>query len=190
MATSNNKQSSLATQARDVFTTHASQVLPEIAKAILDKLVVLMDQPASAPVSQERRDAWVAFQAAGKAWTNGTNKAWRLATGQPSQLLTTKSDLDSGDFQLMDNEVMENKILASRLALRLLDVATWELNDLRLRVQNLDKISELGAGDILRPEVLSRMMVEQWTDSGLSRDTWLSVQDVIQARLAEHLLEE
>ena len=189
MATSNNKQSSLALQARDLFTTHASQVLPELAKAILDKLMVLMDQPASAPVSQERRDAWVAFQAAGKAWTNGTHKVWKLAAVQAVQLVTTKSELDSGDFQLMDNEVMENKILASRLALHVLDVATWELNDLRLRVQNLDKIRELGTGDILRPESLSRLMVEQWIESGLSRDTWLAVQDVIQARLAEHLLE-
>jgi Protein of unknown function (DUF1631) len=75
------------------------------------------------------------------------------------------------------------------LALRLLDVATWELNDLRLRVQNLEHISELAAGDILRPEVLARLMVDQWLDSGLSRDTWVSVQDVIQARLGEHLLE-
>ena len=189
MATLNNKQSSLALQARDLFTTHASQVLPELAKAILDKLMVLMDQPASAPVSQERRDAWVAFQAAGKAWTNGTHKVWKLAAMQAVQLVTTKSELDSGDFQLMDNEVMENKILASRLALHLLDVATWELNDLRLRVQNLDKTRELGTGDILRPESLSRLIVEQWIDSGLSRDTWLAVQDVIQARLAEHLLE-
>ena len=84
---------------------------------------------------------------------------------------------------------MENKILASRLSLRLLDVTTWELNDLRLRVQSLEHIPELDAGDILRPEVLSRLMVEQWADSGLSRDVWSSVQDVIQNRLGEHLLQ-
>ena len=172
-----------------MFTTHASQVLPEIANAILDKLVVLMDQPASAPVLQERRDAWVAFQAAGKVWTNGTNKTWRLPTVQPAKSLTTRSELDSGDFQLMDNEVMENRILASRLALRLLDVVSWELNDLRLRVQSLDSISELEASDILRPEVLSQLMVEQWMSSGLTRNTWLAVQDLIQTRLAEHLME-
>ena len=189
MATSSNKQSPLAAQARDVFTTHAGQVLPELAKAILDRLAVLMNHTVSASVSHERRDAWVAFQSAGKVWANGTNKAWRLSQGKPTPSLTGKSGPDSGDFQLMDNEVMENKILASRLALRLQDVATWELNDLRLRVQNLDKISELDAGDVLRPEVLSRLMVEQWTQSGLSRDTWLAVQDVIQDRLAEHLLE-
>ena len=172
-----------------MFTTHASQILPELAKAILDKLVLLLDLPASAPVSQERRDAWVAFQAAGKAWTNGTHKAWKLALGSPAQPIATKSGPDSGDFQLMGNEVMEDKILASRLALRLLDFATWELNDLRLRVQSLEQIGELGAADILRPEVLARLMVEQWTQAGLSRDTWLAVQDAIQHRLAEHLLE-
>ena len=147
----------MAAQAREVFTTHASQVLPELAKAILDKLVLLLDLPASAPVSQERRDAWVAFQAAGKAWTNGTHKAWKLALGSPAQPIATKSGPDSGDFQLMGNEVMEDKILASRLALRLLDFATWELNDLRLRVQSLEQIGELGAADILRPEVLARL---------------------------------
>lgn len=189
MADSNNTPSSLVTQARDVFTAHAAQALPDIAKAILGKLVVLVDQPASAPVARERRDAWLAFQAAGKAWTNGTYKAWHAATRQPSQSMTATSNLGSGDLQLMDNDVMENKILASRLALYLLDVATWELRDLRLRVQNLDKISELQAGDIFRPDVLSRLMVEQWTEAGLSRDTWLAVQDLIQALLAEHLLE-
>ena len=189
MATTYSKQNPLAAEARGLFATHASQVLPEVAMAILDKLAILMDQPASANVSQERRDGWMAFQAAGKAWTNGTHKAWMLALGRPEQSAATKANLDSGDFQLMGNDVMEDKILASRLALRLLDFATWELNDLRLRVQSLDKIGELSANDILRPEVLARLMVEQWSESGLSRSTWLAAQDVIQHRLAEHLLE-
>ncbi len=189
VADSNNTPSALAMQARDVFTARASQALPDIAKAILGKLVVLMDQPTSAAVARERRDARLAFQTAGKAWTNGTNKAWRLATRQASRSMTATSSLGSGDLQLMDNDAMENKILASRLALHLLDVATWELRDLRLRVQNLEQICELQAGDIFRPDVLSRLMVEQWTDAGLSRDTWLAVQELIQARLAEHLLE-
>ncbi|MBC7649988.1 MAG: hypothetical protein H7197_12895, partial [Vitreoscilla sp.] len=56
MATSNNKQNPLAAQAREFFTGQASQVLPDLAKAILDRLEALLDQPASAPVSQERRD--------------------------------------------------------------------------------------------------------------------------------------
>ena len=44
------------------------------------------------------------------------------------------------------------KIIASRLALRLLDFASWELSDLRLRIQNLDGIPELYKDDIFRPK--------------------------------------
>jgi hypothetical protein len=97
--------------------------------------------------------------------------------------------VDTGKFELMGNEVMENRILASRLALRLLDSASWELNDLRLRVQSLEGVSELAKEDILRPEVLSQKMVEQWTLAPLSREVWLTVQDLIQQQLTAHLLE-
>lgn len=189
MSNASNQSNPLTAKAREIFTVHAAKVLPEIAKAVLDKLSELVDQPASAPVMQDRRDAWLAFQSAGKIWTNGTNKAWRLATDQAPQSVGTMFDIADGKFELMDNEVMENKILASRLGLRIIDVVSWELNDLRLRVQSLDNLSELQPGDIFRPEVLAKQMIEQWTSVGLSRDTWMATQDVIQNRLAEHLLE-
>ena len=140
---------------------------------------------------QERRDAWLAFQSAGKTWLNNTHKAWRL-TLDPAPLPSGAKfeiAIDDGEFKLMDNAVMENKILSSRLGLSILDVVSWELNDLRLRVQSLDKVSELQANDIFRPEVLARQLLEAWTDAGLTRDTWLATQDVIQHRIAKHLLE-
>ena len=89
----------------------------------------------------------------------------------------------------MDNEVMEAKILASRLAMRLVDVVTWELNDLRLRIQSLEKGSDFDVADIFRPEVQARLLFEQWMHAGLTREVWISVQDVIQSRLAEHVLD-
>lgn len=189
MASSNNRSSPLTVKVREIFTAHAAKCLPEIAKAILEKLSDLVDQPASAPVTQDRRDAWLAFQTSGKAWTNETIKAWRVALDQAPQSIGTMFDVKNGKFELMDKEVMENQILASRLGLRILDVVSWELNDLRLRVQSLDNVSELGPNDIFRPEVLARQMIEQWTNTGLSRDTWMVAQGVIQNRVAEHLLE-
>ena len=172
-----------------MFTTQAASFLPELAKVILDRLIGLLDQPGSAPVVQARRDAWLKFQTAGKVWVNGTHKAWKSALARPSPASGSPSGLGTGNFQLIDNEVMEVKILASRLALRLADVVTWELNDLRLRIQNLEQIGELDNGDILRPEVQSRLILEQWLEAGLQREAWISVQDVVQSRLAEHLLE-
>ena len=188
MAISSNKPNNLAAQAREIFATQAASALPDLAKAILEKLSILMNQPGSAPETQAKREAWLAFQTAGKAWVNGTHKAWKFVQTKSIQSGAAQADIDVGNFQLMDNDVMEGKILASRLALRLLDVATWELNDLRLRVQHLEDISELDSGDILRPEVQARLMVEQWADAGLSREAWVTVQAVIQTRMAEHLL--
>ena len=189
MTSSNNLSSPLTAKVREIFTVYAAKVLPDLAKAISEKLSTLADQPASAPVMQDRRDAWLAFQSKGKAWTNATNKAWRLAPELPVQPLVSMFDIENGKFELMDNEVMEGKILASRLGLRILDVVSWELNDLRLRVQSLDKVSELAPNDILKPQVLARLMIEQWTNTGLMRGTWVAALDVIQTRMAEHLLE-
>ena len=189
MASTNNTSNLLTVTAREIFTSHAAKVLPEVAKAILEKLAEQVELTASAPVMQARRDAWLAFQSAGKVWTNGTNRAWKQAIGQAPQSMGTMFDIANGKLELMDHEVMEVKILASRLGLRILDVVSWELNDLRLRVQSLENITELDSWDILRPEVLARHMMEQWTVAGLSRDTWTATQGVFQNRIAEHLLE-
>ena len=190
MAANDSKNSGLASQARELFTQHASRILPELAKAIHDRLTVLVDQPSSSPEMQRRREAWLMFQRGSAPWVNNTLKAWKAALIRPPVTVARLgSYLDIGKFELMGDEVMENKILASRLALRLLDVASWELNDLRLRIQNLDGITELHKDDALRPEVLAQHLVEQWTAVGLSRELWMVVQDIVLGRMAQPLAE-
>jgi len=178
----------LVDQARALFTERAARILPALAKTIQSKLTALVDQPGSTREMQERRDGWMAFQKSGDAWVRGTAAAWTNAQAIPAPNSPARF-LDSGKFELMDNDVMEDKILASRLALRLLDFASWELNDLRLRIQNLEGIAELNKQDILRPEVLAQHLVEQWSKASLPREVWLAVQSGIQKDLGEHLLE-
>ena len=166
--------------------------LRDLAKLLAERLFALLDQPGSAREMQERRDAWPTFEPASTAWVSGTSAAWKKAlvvSAAPTSLGSSPSLLDTGEFELMDNEVMESRILASRFALRLLDFASWELNDLRLRIQNLEGIAELQKDDIFRPEVLARHLVDQWTQAKLSRSLWTLLQEVIQGRLSEHLLE-
>lgn len=170
-----------------MFVAHAARVLPEVANAVKAKLSALMDVSGNAREMQDRRDAWLSFQENQAIWVNATIVAWKKALTPPTATVSRMA-LDSGKFELMGNEVMENKILASRLALRLLDSASWELNDLRLRIQGLEEVEELRKEDILRPEVLSQNLVEQWTLTPLSRELWLSAQDVIQQQLTGHLL--
>jgi hypothetical protein len=184
----NNKQDlRLARQAREQFVAFAAKVMPTLAAEIKARLASTMDEAGNAREMQDRRDGWLTFQEYEAVWVNATMAAWKKALVAPAA--TASMPLDSGKFELMGNEVMENKILASRLALRLLDSASWELNDLRLRIQSLEGVSELPKEDILRPEVLSQNLVEQWTLAPLSRELWLIVQDLIQQRLTTHLLE-
>lgn len=188
MAPSNKNNSLLVEQARALFTERAARILPALAKTIKDKLSALVDQPGSARDMQERRDGWLAFQKSGDAWVRGTAAAWANAQAVPAANSPARF-LDSGKFELMGNDVMEDKILASRLALRLLDFTSWELNDLRLRIQNLEGISELHKQDILRPEVLAQHLVEQWSIASLPREVLVAVQSSIQKDMGEHLLE-
>jgi hypothetical protein len=188
VAPSNKNSGLLVEQARALFTERAARILPVLAKSIQDRLSTLADELGSARDMQERRDAWMAFQKSGDTWVRGTTAAWAgarttSATSAPARFL------DSGKFELMGNDVMEDKILASRLALRLLDFTSWELNDLRLRIQSLEGVSELHKQDILRPEVLAQHLIEQWSLAALPREVWVTVQSQIQKDMGEHLLE-
>jgi hypothetical protein len=188
VAPSNKKNGFLVEQARALFTERAARILPPLAKTVQDRLSGLVDQPGSARDMQDRRDGWMAFQKSGSSWVRGTTAAWANAQTLPAANSGSRF-ADSGKFELMGNDVMEDKILASRLALRLLDFASWELNDLRLRIQSLEGIPELHKQDILRPEVLAQHLVEQWSAAGLPRETWVAVQGDIQKEMGEHLLE-
>ena len=191
MADNTEKNSLLARQARELFTAQAVAGLPELCKLLREKLSELQNLSGNAREMQERRDAWQAFESGSAAWAAGTSAAWKkaqLAVATVTPAMSALSLLDTGKFELMDNEVMEARILASRFALRLLDFASWELNDLRLRIQSLEGSMELQKDDIFRPEVLARHLVDQWTQAKLSRVLWVMLQDLIQGKLSEHLL--
>ncbi|MDO8719247.1 MAG: DUF1631 family protein [Polaromonas sp.] len=187
MASRTDRNTVLANQARALFTKRAGQVLPELAQTISDRLAALAEQPGSSRDMQEQQDAALAFQKNGPAWIQGTISAWSMARTTPRVAVQSRFT-ESSKFELMGNEVMENQILASRLALRLLDFASWELNDLRLRIQHLEVNAELHKDDIFRPEVLARHMAEQWTEAPLPRPLWMAVQDLIQKTMAERML--
>jgi len=189
LAASNNKNSLLATQARELFAEHIGRALPDIAKLLNDSLYVVVDQRVSTRDMQERRDAYLTFRPNCAAWVRGTAEAWKKGQLTHGTRANSRVQMDSSKFQLLDNDVMEDKILGSRLALRLLDVASWELNDLRLRIQNLEGVAELHKDDIFRPEVLAMHLIEQWIRAKLTRELWTSLQDTIQGRMGHHLME-
>ncbi|HZN46008.1 MAG TPA: DUF1631 family protein, partial [Ramlibacter sp.] len=136
---------------------------------------------------QQRRDGLVEFEQTAAKWVDAVARAWRRAVIPPTAAGRPRLELAS--LELIGDDVVENKILASRLAMAVQEKVVWDLNDLKLRITHLEGGDELGIEDVLRPEALSQVLVEQWAAMNLSREAWTLAKDVIQQFIVPRALE-
>ena len=177
----------LARQAREQFVAYIEGVLPPLSDAIRLKLIELVDVAGSTRDMQERRDAMLDFDRTRAAWVAGTVKAWRNAVIPPTA--TARVRLGAVNLELIGDDVVEQKILSSRLALAVREKASWELNDLKARMQHLEGEEEMAGHDILQPEAVAQLLIEQWTANALARQSWSLSKDVFQQHVVERMLE-
>ena len=176
----------LAQLVRERFVAGMAQGLDSVDKAIDELLTSLLNQVATARENQARRDMWSAYQHSRAVWVSATAKAWRNGVQQPANS-TVRVRPNTLSLELVGDDVVENKILSSRMALPVIEKVSGGFDDLRVRVQHLEGGSELAAGDILRPDVLVQSLVDQWVESGLDRVALVQAADVLQRALAEQL---
>jgi len=170
------QRAQLAQETRQRFLADTGRVMVELGAAVQERLMVLRSEAAPASEMQTRRDAWTAYQSHRAVWVDATCKSWQAALKQPS----AKPKIVLPDaLELVGTDVAENKIIASRLVLSMLDKVSSELNDLRIRIKLLEGEQDLEGQDILQPEVLVLLMLEQWASAGMSRATWPMVNDVV-----------
>jgi uncharacterized coiled-coil protein SlyX len=177
----------LARRVRERFLADSVKALNAISEAVQERLSELVDKPGSARETQVRRDNWLAYKKARPLWQEGTMKVWRecLEPAKPKGL----DNLEMATLELVGTEVVENKILASRLVLAVMEKAGPELEDLRVRLRYLEQVDDLPGNDLLRPEVLVMHMVEQWGHSGMPGDSWPNVHEAVQRLLVGQLVE-
>ncbi len=169
-----------------MFVEQSIKLLTELAAAISTRLSTLFEQSTNAREAQDRRDAMIAYQQGQIKWLEGTDRAWK--TVSQTDLATSSTRLPALSMELIGNEVVESKILSSRLAMRMLDKSGWEFNDLQVRIRMLDGKEELDKTDVLRPETSAQTLLEQWLSAGLSQESWLAVQDVIQQSFGDKII--
>ncbi|WP_332813179.1 DUF1631 family protein [Ramlibacter sp.] len=179
------QSSVIARQAREHFVSQLEGVLQPLSDAIRARLLELMDSAAGNREAQERRDAMQEFEQRRRAWVEATGQAWRRALVPPTA--TGRVRLETLNLSLIGDEVVENKIVSSRLAMAIAEKATWELNELKARMEHLDG-EGLAGHDVLRAEAVAQLMVEQWSASGLARPTWLQVHEVIHKQMTERMV--
>ena len=176
-------QRKLARQVRERMVEGLCAGLPGMDKALMEFLTALMSQTGTQRDMQNWRDAWQMYQQSSGGWLRGVTGAWRAAlAGAPLATPSGRQDFDLS-FELVDDNVVENKILASRMALTVMEQVSGNFESLRLRIQVLEGV-DMPASDILRPETVALTMVESWVKAGLPRADLQTILDPLQRELA------
>ncbi len=181
-------QRDLARQVRQQFVKTLSSGLGSVDQVILDFLTALLNQTGTQREMQGHRDAWQLYGQHRSAWVQATQKVWLQASQTPvaptaaPQRSPGALSLDLS-LELLSDDVVENKIVASRIALTVLEAVSGPFDALRRRIQALEG-QELTSGDLLRPETFCLLLVEQWIATGLPRANLQAVMDSLQRELA------
>jgi hypothetical protein len=179
-------RTALGFRVRKQLMTQASAAVTVLIGAVYQRLLAAMDEAAPSRDKQMRRDAWMAYQKQKHHWQDGITKDWQNALMAQPVAKSQPIPLDGG-FELVGTDAVENKIVASRLALGLMEVAATEVNDLRTRLKSINAGKELSTLDFVHPETLFLPLVEQWVIVGMSRDAWPLINEVVQQTLFARL---
>lgn len=174
----------LAAQARRSYVEGLINGLPSVVEAANQGARILVSQVAEPAVMARRRDLVQDLPNATPTWLRAATDLLRQAlhSGMVSAVrpgdLPSPSSREAG-LTLVDNDTIETEILSSRLALSMMDRASWEFTDLRSRMTVLEGREELDPNDVLRPHVFARVLTSAWRTAGLSHDAWKTLQPVL-----------
>jgi hypothetical protein len=186
--------SALAQQARRFYAERLLQGLPAVVQTVDQGAKILAGAVAEPLLAMRRRDAMQELQNAAPMWLSGMTTLLRGAVRSGSLSASLPGDLPGlssrqAKLTLVDDDTIEHEILSSRLALAMMDRASWEFTDLRARMNSLESREELDAIDILRPHVLARLVTSSWLGSTLTLDAWRVLQPVLHEEIS-HFAEE
>jgi hypothetical protein len=175
----------IARETRILFAGEAARALQIIGTTVQDRLTTLLNESGASREMQLRRDAWTHYQKARLPWQDAVIKAWQAALVPPTA--TAVMRLEDANFQLVGTDVVENKILSSRLVRGVADKVGSQLDDLIIRMKLLEGGAEMADHDLLKPEVLLLPLVEQWAVVGMQREAWPMVHDTVLRLLLDKL---
>jgi len=178
-------QATLAFQARRLYTDELIKGLSALVAATAAWAAAPERSSSAAALTDtgftsRLRDTLMALKQFGPVWQQGIvaalNESLRVGVH------TSRSGDLSGPtkkLSLVDDETIEREIVTSRLALAIMDRASWEFNDLRTRVALLERREELDPHDLLRTHVLARCVTQAWVEAGLDDDALRDLQPVL-----------
>ena len=186
----------LAALARRSYVEGLLNGLPGVVRAVDQGARTLLGQVAEHGVQMRRRELVEDLTKASGVWLQGATTMLRgallsgvVSASRPSDLPPPSGRSASPGLSLVDNDTIESEILSSRLALSMMDRASWEFTDLRSRMTVLESRDELDPNDVLRPHVLARIITSAWRSAGLGQASWRTLQSVLHDEFS-HFAEE
>ena len=188
----------LAQQARRSYVERLLGGMQAVVQSVDEGARNLAASVAEPALALKRREIVPLLQGSFPIWLDGMTGLLRgsLKTGAiaPTRLGDIPSSPQSpgqrgSKLSLVDDDTIEHEILSSRLALSMMDRASWEFTDLRSRMNVLENRDELETNDILRPHVLARVVTDSWLAAPLGFDTWRLLQSVLHDEFS-HFAEE
>ncbi|MEF7615263.1 DUF1631 family protein [Aquincola sp. MAHUQ-54] len=181
--------SALAGQVRRLYTEELVKGMAGVVSAAETAARNQLDKPADYATGQRRRNTVAALQTGSAAWhqaiVGGLRNAmlYGVSATRPGDLPRSPRGVED-KLSLVDDDTIEREILGSRLALAIMDKASWEFTDLRSRMAVLERREELEPNDMMRAHVLARIAVDAWCNAGLSLEAWRDLQQVLHEELA------
>jgi Protein of unknown function (DUF1631) len=176
----------LAAQARRFYFELIQRELAGVVKSVINDTRNLMTQVGSPELLSKRRDLVLDLPRLAAAWHQGMLQALRLAAAPAGSASGARPGMATrpSELALVEDGTIELEIIASRLALTMMDKASWEFSDLRYRMSALERREEMEPQDVLRPHVLARAVVDGWRAAGLSLDHWRTAQQILHEEFA------
>jgi hypothetical protein len=170
------RNQALATQARRVYLEALVRGMTPLVAAVGQGANNLLIQGAPHAIMVARRDAVQAWQKLGPNWQMAVVAALRHAAvhgvSDNAREHDATAPASSLKMSLVDDSTIEREITSSRLALVMMDRATWEFTDLRTRMQALEAHDDLEPLDLLRAHVVARVALDAWSRVGLDANVW------------------
>ena len=177
----------IASQARRRYTEELVKGLVPLVQATLDAIRALLDKPAEHALAVRRRDVLQELTRNAQEWHRGIVGGLRRALTQGVSSRSgelPKPGNSAAALSLVDDDTIELEIVTSRLALAMMDRASWEFSDLRSRIAYLERRSELEPNDLLRAHVLARVVFDAWRGANLTITSWREMQAVLHEEFA------
>lgn len=178
----------LAAVTRQRFCAQLGLILPKVAQDLRDHLNQRLDTARAVRDMQAARDTLAEFERSDRGWIDGIRASLQQRLHQRDSH-STRGHTVPGRLELLADEAVEDQLLASRLAGRIQDAASQELSDLRLRLLFAEGRVELMPSDVVRPDTIGRILLDEWVHAGMSRDTWQQLSDKLGTSMAAKVVD-